>query len=382
LKRKSFEIPFNKSCPAGKELEYISQAFRNNHISGDGPFTEKCRAFLKKIYDPSEVFLTTSCTHALEICALLLDIKPGDEVIIPSFSFVSTANAFVLHGARPVFADIRPDTLNIDENKIKDRMTPRTRAVVVVHYAGIGCEMDSILNVLKERNVVLIEDNASGLFGLYRGRNLGTFGSLSTLSFHETKHLSCGEGGALVINDDTYQDRAEFLREKGTNRTKFLRGEVDKYTWIDFGSSYIPSDILAAVLYAQLENWQQIVGKRKNIWNYYAEHLREWAQSNSVKLPYVPDHCIQSYVEFFMLMPSFELRQALITHLAARSIQASFHYLPLHLSPMGKKFDGNAGDCPVTEDVSGRLIRLPFYTDLTDAEQEHIAASILSFKGI
>jgi dTDP-4-amino-4,6-dideoxygalactose transaminase len=325
--------------------------------------------------------LTTSGTQAVELMALWMDIRPGDEVIIPSFTFVSTANAFVLRGARPVFADIRPDTLNLDETHLERLITPRTRAIVVVHYAGVGCEMDAILDIARRHGVAVLEDNAHGLFGAYKGKPLGTFGCLAALSFHETKNITCGEGGALIINDPQYIERAEIIREKGTDRTRFFRGEVDKYTWVDIGSSYVLSDLLAAFLYAQLEAREQIQAKRRRIWHYYEEHLKDWADAHGVRLPYVPPHCQQSYHMFYLLMPSLEERQALIAHLKARGILSVFHYQPLHLSAMGRRFGGRPGQCPIAERVSDQLLRLPFYNALTEEDQAYVVAAIKAFDG-
>lgn len=372
-------IPFNRPCLTGNEHVYMAQAIANGHISGDGPFTKKCHALLANIHQCAAALLTTSCTHALEMSALLLDIKPGDEVILPSFTFVSTANAFVLRGARPVFCDIRPDTLNIDETKIKSLITSRTRAIIPVHYAGIGCEMEEICAIAKHYNIAIVEDNAHGLFGKYRGRLLGTFGVFSTLSFHETKNFNCGEGGALIINDSAYVERAEIIREKGTNRSRFFRGQVDKYTWVDIGSSYLPSDLLAAYLLAQLEASEHVLAVRRRIFEYYQKHLSDWALSRGVQLPFVPDWCEPSYHLFYMLLPSLEDRSALIAHLRERGIMSVFHYLPLHLSPVGKSFGYRAGDCPVTESVSDRLLRLPFYNDLTTDDLSRIVEAIRDF---
>ena len=375
----SYRIPFNRPCFAGNEQVYITQAVVNGCISGDGPFTHECHAFLEQELGVSKVLLTTSCTHALEMAALLLDIQLGDEVIIPSFTFVTTANAFVLRGARPVFIDIRPDTLNLDETQLERLITPRTKAIVPVHYAGVACEMDAILEIAERYGVAVVEDNAHGLFGKYKDRYLGTFGCLATQSFHETKNFTCGEGGALLINDPQYIERAEIIREKGTNRSRFFRGQVDKYTWIDLGSSYLPSDILAAFLYAQLEARDQIQAKRRRVWEYYYEHLKSWAQDQGVRLPIVPAHCEQPYHMFYLLIPSLEQRQALIAHLKTHGILGVFHYLPLHLSEMGRRFGGNEGDCPVTEDVSDRLLRLPFYNELTEDDQASVVDAITDF---
>jgi dTDP-4-amino-4,6-dideoxygalactose transaminase len=374
------KIPFNQPFAVGKEFEYIQQAIKNVHTCGDGPFTKKCHAFLEQTLGVSQALLTTSCTDALEMAALLLNIRPGDEVIVPSFTFVSTVNAFVLHGAYPVFCDIRSDTLNLDENKLETLITPRTRAIVPVHYAGVGCEMDAIMEIARKYGVAVVEDNAHGLFGKYKGKYLGTFGGFATQSFHETKNFNCGEGGALIINDRQYIERAEIIREKGTNRSRFYRGQVDKYTWVDIGSSFLPSDMLAAYLYAQLEVHEQIQAKRRQIWEYYYEHLQDWAQEKGIRFPIVPDHCEQAYHMFYMLMPSLEKRQALIAHLKAQNIISAFHYLPLHLSDMGLRFGGKEGDCPVTEEVSDRLLRLPFYNDLTEADLARVVAAIREFQ--
>jgi len=376
-----FRIPFNKPCFEGKELAYISEAIGNGHISGDGQFTKKCNAFFEEQLGVARAFLTTSCTHALEMAAILLNIESGDEVIVPSFTFVSTANAFAIHKAKPVFIDVRPDTLNMDENLLEELITPRTKAVVPVHYAGVGCEMDAILEIAGRHGVPVVEDNAHGLFGRYKGKFLGTFGCLATQSFHETKNFTCGEGGALLINDPQYVERAEIIREKGTNRNRFFRGEVDKYTWVDVGSSYLPSDVLAAFLYAQLQAKDHIQSHRKRVWEYYYAHLKNWAREHGVKLPTIPEHCEQPYHMFYMIMPSPEDRQALIAHLKSRGILAVFHYLPLHLSGVGIRLGGKKGDCPVTEDICDRLIRLPLYNDLTEAEQESIIAAIYDFYG-
>jgi len=377
----SYLIPFNRPSLVGNELKYIAQTITNGHISGDGPFTKECERFLQEELCVSKALLTTSCTHALEMAALLLDIQPGDEVIVPSFTFVSTVNAFVQRGGKPVFVDIGPDTLNLDETQLEQLITPRTKAIVPVHYAGVGCEMDAILQIAQRHGVDVVEDNAHGLFGKYKGRYLGTFGCLATQSFHETKNFSCGEGGALLINDAKYIERAEIIREKGTNRSRFFRGEIDKYTWVDLGSSYVPSDILAAFLYAQLQARDQIQGRRRRIWKYYFEHLQDWAQNHDARLPVVPAHCEQSYHMFHLLMPSLKQRQALIGHLKSRGILSVFHYLPLHLSDMGRRFGGKQGDCPVTEAVSDRLVRLPFYNDLSEADQAFVVAAINEFDG-
>lgn len=373
------QIPFNRPSWVGTEQAYISEALARGQVSGDGPFTRSCHALLEQELGVARALLTTSCTHALEMAALLLDVRPGDEVILPSFTFVSTANAFVRCGAVPVFIDIRPDTLNLDEAQLEGLVTPRTRAIVVVHYAGVGCEMDVILEVAGRHGLTVVEDNAHGLFGRYRGAYLGTFGAIAAQSFHATKNFTCGEGGALLINDPRYVERAEVIREKGTNRNRFFRGQVDKYTWVDVGSSYLLSDLLAAVLYAQLQAREQIQNKRRQIWETYHRRLQRWAEAQAVRLPCIPAHCEQTYHAFYVLMSSLEQRQMLIAHLKAHGIQSAFHYVPLHLSDMGRRFGGQEGGCPITEEVSDRLVRLPFYNDLAPADQERVITAVTAF---
>jgi dTDP-4-amino-4,6-dideoxygalactose transaminase len=374
-----YRIPFNKPTLVGSELRYITEAVERGHVSGDGLFTNKCSAYLEQTLGVTKVLLTTSCTHALEMCALLLDLQPGDEVIVPSFAFVSTVNAFALRGARPVFADIRRDTLNLDETRVRERITERTRAIVALHYAGVGCEMDDLMDLSRETGVPVVEDNAHGLFGTYRGRFLGTFGTLATQSFHETKNLNCGEGGALLINDSSWIERAEVVREKGTDRARFFRGETDKYSWVDLGSSYLPSDILAAFLWAQLEARDAIQSHRANLWRRYEEGLGDWAQRNAVGLPTVPGHCAHPHHMFYLILPTGEMRGRLIEHLQRLGILAVFHYLPLHLSEMGRRLGGRPGDCPITEDVADRLLRLPLSNGLTEAEQHEVIAAVRDF---
>lgn len=374
------KVDFNRPVIVGNEFEYMRQAIENAHISGDGPFTKKCHAFLESELGVNKALLTTSCTHALEMSAILLDIQPGDEVIVPDFTFVSTVNAFVLRGAKPVFVDVRSDTLNLDESKLEAAITPATKAIVPVHYAGVGCEMDSIMEIADRHNVAVVEDNAHGLFGKYKGKFLGTFGSMASQSFHETKNFSCGEGGALLINNPVLVERAEIIREKGTNRSRFFRGQVDKYTWVDIGSSYLPSDILAAFLFAQFEQREKIQNQRKNVWGMYHEALKGWAEKHGVQLPHIPDECQQAYHMFYMLLPDLDLRQKLIAYLRERGIYSVFHYLPLHLSDMGQGFGYHAGDYPVTENVSDQLIRLPFHNALTGSDQEQVIDAILDFK--
>jgi dTDP-4-amino-4,6-dideoxygalactose transaminase len=375
----TYRIPFNRAGLTGNEMRYMAEAVQQGHISGDGPFTQKCSRLLEQELGVAKVLLTTSCTHALELAALLLRMAAADEVIVPSFTFVSTVNAFVMHGARPVFVDIRPDTLNLDENLLEALVTNRTRAIVPVHYAGIGCAMETICDIASRHHTLVVEDNAHGLFGRYCGRYLGTFGCLATQSFHETKNFTCGEGGALLINDPQYAERAEILREKGTNRARFFRGQVDKYTWVDVGSSYLSSDMLAAFLYAQLEARERVQCARRRVWHYYDQHLRGWADSNGVRLPIVPESCEQPYHMFYLLLPSLQARQAMIAHLKSRGILSVFHYVPLHLSAMGRKFGGKLGDCPVTERISDSLLRLPFYHELSESDQAEVVAAISDF---
>lgn len=374
------KIPFNKPSLVGTEIDYVLQCVNSQYTAGDGSFSRRCHKLFEKRLGVAKALLTTSCTHALEMTALLLDLKPDDEVILPSFTFVSTANAYVLRGAKPVFADIRPDTLNIDETGIESLITPKTRAIVVVHYAGVGCEMDEITKISEKYNIPVVEDNAHGLFGKYKGEYLGTFGALATQSFHETKNFTCGEGGALLINDPQYIERAEIIREKGTDRSRFFRGQVDKYSWVDIGSSYLLSDLLAAYLYAQLEAAEEIQARRREIWFRYENELKDWAGENNVRMPVIPGNCEQAFHMFYLLFPSLEERQNLIEHLKANDILSVFHYLPLHLSTMGVKFGGKTGDCPVTEDVSDRLLRLPFYNSFTESEQTEVIEAIKAWK--
>jgi dTDP-4-amino-4,6-dideoxygalactose transaminase len=374
-------IPFNRPARLGNEFEYIAQALHNGHASGNGPFTKRCEALLEQLLGVPRALLTTSCTHALEMTALLLNIQPGDEVIVPSFTFVSTVNAFVLRGARPVFVDIRPDTLNLDEQQVEAAITPRARAILPVHYAGVGCRMDALNDMARRHNLSVIEDNAHGFLGRFRGQCLGTFGALATLSFHETKNFTCGEGGALLINDPALVERAEILREKGTDRSRFFRGLVDKYTWVDVGSSYVLSDILAAYLLAQLECHERVQLTRAGIFRRYAAAFADLEAAGKLRLPIVPEDCDQAYHMFYLLLPSLEQRDVLIRHLKSQNILAVFHYVPLHLAPMGLRFGYTERDCPVTQDVSQRLVRLPFYNDLTEADQARVIDQVHAFFG-
>jgi dTDP-4-amino-4,6-dideoxygalactose transaminase len=379
------QIPFNCSAANGSELAYIAEALRIGQVAGDQTFSRKCQELLKGITGCRQALVTTSCTHALEMAALLLDLREGDEVVVPAFTFVSTANAFVLRGAKPVFCDIRADTLNLDETKLEALIMPRTKAIVPVHYAGVGCEMDAIMEIANRHGIAVIEDNAHGLFGKYKGRWLGTFGQMATQSFHETKNITCGEGGALLVNDPCFEERAEIIREKGTNRARFFRGQVDKYSWVDVGSSYVMSDVLAAFLYGQLEQWEKIQTKRRTIWEKYDETLGEWSEGRGIRRPIIPEHCQQAYHMYYLLMPSPEERTAFINHLASREITAVFHYLPLHLSSFAKSRQLGAwskeqrAECPVTEDVSDRLVRLPFYTSMSGETQDIVIDTVRTF---
>jgi dTDP-4-amino-4,6-dideoxygalactose transaminase len=371
-------VPFNRPELAGREMEYMQDAVHRSHVSGDGWYTRRCHELLREILGVQHVLLTTSCTHALELAAMLLDVGPGDEIILPSFTFVSSANAFVLRGARPVFADIRPNTFNLDERDVECKITARTRVIVAVHYSGVACEMNALQQIADRAGAVIVEDAAHALFGSYQGRPLGTFGALATLSFHETKNVTCGEGGALVINEPGLFDRAEILREKGTNRSRFFRGEVDKYSWVDIGSSYLPSDLLAAFLFAQLERREESQRRRREIWETYATELAHWAVARGIQLPMVPDDCEQPYHLFPLLFPSLAEREEFRTRLSDADVHTAFHYLPLHLSKMGRSFGGQSGDCPVAESVSDRLLRLPLFNGLTEDEQRRAIDVILA----
>lgn len=360
-------------------MRFINEAVANRHTSGDGSFTNRCSTFLENELGVFRTLLTTSCTHALEMAAVLLEIKPGDEVIVPSFTFVSTANAFVLRGAKPVFIDIRPDTLNMDEEQLESLITKKTKAIVPVHYAGIACNMTRICDIASRHRVAIVEDNAHGLFGKYKNRYLGTFGTLATQSFHETKNFHCGEGGALLVNSADYIDRAEIIREKGTNRKRFFRGEVDKYTWVDVGSSWLPSDILAAFLLAQFEKKEEIQETRKRIWLRYQNELSEWAQEQSVKLPTVPEDVEQAYHLFYILLPNETARLELSSHLAERGIAAVHHYVPLHTAELSVKNGWCKNELPVTERVSSCLLRLPFHNSLGEEEQSKVIECLKRF---
>jgi dTDP-4-amino-4,6-dideoxygalactose transaminase len=375
----NYRIPFNKPFIVGKELYYVAQSVIGGHTAGDGPFTKKCQALMEERFNAGKILLTHSCTAALEMAAILCDVKEGDEVILPSFTFVSTANAFYLRGAKLIFVDIRPDTLNLDETRIEDALSDQTKVIVPVHYAGVGCEMDTITDLADQHNLFVVEDAAQAVNAKYKDRFLGTIGDIGTLSFHETKNFICGEGGAICINNEALIARAEIIREKGTNRSKFFRGEVDKYSWVDVGSSYLPSDILAAFLYAQLEKMDEINKRREEIFNYYYRALIPLVNDGHLKLPFVSSTCTTNSHLFYILLEDEDTRNALMDHLKSRSILSVFHYLPLHLSTVGRTFGYTEGQLPITESVSGRLLRLPFYYGLTYEDQDEIVDGIRDF---
>lgn len=372
-------ISFNVPPHFGTEENYISQAIASHKICGDGEFTKNCSAWLEQKTGSSKALLTTSCTHALEMAAILADIKPGDEVIMPSYTFVSTADAFVLRGATIVFVDIRPDTMNIDETLIEDAITPKTKAIAPVHYAGVGCEMDAIMDIAKRHNLAVIEDDAQGIMSTYKGQALGTFGTFGCLSFHETKNFSMGEGGALLINDENYIERAEIIREKGTNRSKFFRGQIDKYTWVDFGSSYLPSELNAAYLYAQLEAANEITADRLASWNRYYERLKPLADKGAIELPFIPEHCTQNGHMFYIKVKDLEERTKFIAYLKDNGIGAVFHYIPLHSAPAGTRYGRFHGEDKFTTKESERLVRLPMYYELTESDIEKVCAAVNNF---
>jgi dTDP-4-amino-4,6-dideoxygalactose transaminase len=376
----TIRIPFNKPAIVGSELTYVGQAIAGGHASGDGPFTKLAQAQLEKHFGAKRVLLTTSGTAALEMAALLCDLQPGDEVIVPSYTFVSTANAFVLRGARPVFVDIRPDTLNIDERLIEQAITPRTRAIFPIHYAGVACEMDAIMDIAHRHRLLVVEDAAQAVLSEYKGRRPGAIGHLGCLSFHETKNVISGEGGALLVNDPALIERAEILREKGTNRSKFFRGEVDKYTWVDIGSSFLPSELIGAFLWAQLEHAETIIARRQQLCAVYREALQDLADAGLLMLSQPePEGVAGNGHMFYLFTRTAAERGALLVHLKAAGVHAVFHYVPLHASPAGRKFGRSAGALPVTEDFADRLVRLPLYYNLDDADARGIAGHVRSF---
>jgi len=363
----------------GRELLYIEQAHTNYHLSGDGEFTKKCNMWLEQRLSCRKALLTHSCTAALEMAAILADIQPGDEVIMPSYTFVSTANAFVLRGGVPVFVDIRQDTLNIDETLIEAAISPRTKAIVPVHYAGVPCEMDTIMDIARRHNLLVIEDAAQGIMSTYHGKSLGSIGHFGALSFHETKNIISGEGGALLVNDDRFIGRAEIIREKGTNRSQFFRGQVDKYTWVDIGSSFLPGEVIAAFLYAQLEVAQEITNKRLSAWHCYHAGLEVLERSGAISRPVVSPDCEFNGHMYYILMRSLKVRSRLIEHLTRCGICAVFHYIPLHSSPAGRRFSHFFGDMAVTERAGDTLLRLPLFVDITKAEQDEVIGAIMDF---
>lgn len=375
----SNKIAFNQLFTVGNELEYMRQAIANGHTSGDGEFTRKCRIWLQNQIGCRSALITHSCTAALEMAVILADIQPGDEVIMPSYTFVSTANAFVLRGAVPVFVDIRPDTLNLDQSKVEAAITAKTKAIVPVHYAGVSCEMDALKAIADEHDLFLIEDAAQGISSKYKGKSVGSIGHLAALSFHETKNIVSGEGGALLINDDRLIERAEIIREKGTNRSRFLRGEVDKYTWVDVGSSYLPSDILCAFLWSQLEHVDPIIQQRLAIWHYYHEAFAAAEQQQKLRRPIIPVDCHHNGHIYYLLLNNLETRTALIAHLKSKNIQPAFHYVPLHNSPAGLKYGRSNGDLTVTEQLSECLVRLPLGAGMSFRDVEYVISEVLAF---
>jgi dTDP-4-amino-4,6-dideoxygalactose transaminase len=373
-------IPFNKPYMTGKELWYISEAHHRGMLAGDGEFTRRCHEWLENNTGCRKALLTHSCTAALEMAAILADIGPGDEVIMPSYTFVSTANAFVLRGGTPVFVDVREDTLNLDERRIEAAITPKTKAIVPVHYAGVGCDMGAILDIAKRYNLFVIEDTAQSLMASYKGKALGTFGHLGAVSFHETKNLISGEGGALLINDERFIDRAEIIREKGTNRSKFFRGQVDKYTWVDIGSSYLPGELIAAFLVAQMEDAQSITRRRLEIWREYHEGFSNLETAGNIRRPVIPDDCQHNAHMYYLLVNDLLTRARLLEYLKEKDILAVFHYVPLHTSPAGRKYGRCGGDLTVTESFSERLVRLPLFFELNEARR--VIETVYAFYGV
>ena len=372
-------IPFNIPPFTGKEMNYIRQAVENQKICGDGPYTKKCSEWIEQKTGTAKCLLTTSCTHATELAALLADVKEGDEVIMPSYTFVSTADAFVLRGAKPVFVDIRPDTMNMDETLIEDAITPRTKAIVPVHYAGVACEMNTIMDIAKRHHLLVIEDAAQGIMSTYKGQALGAIGDFGCFSFHETKNYSMGEGGALLIKDPKYVEEAEIIREKGTNRSKFYRGQIDKYTWVNYGSSYLPSDMNAAYLWAQLELAEEINEKRRSIWNRYWELLQPLKEQGCIELPTVPEGCVHNAHMFYIKAKDLEERTGLIDFLRENEIWPVFHYIPLHTAPAGVKFGEFHGEDKYTTKESERLCRLPLFYSLELEQVDYIASKVKEF---
>jgi dTDP-4-amino-4,6-dideoxygalactose transaminase len=372
----SSKIPFNKPFIAGRELFHVARAVTLGNVAGDGHFTQQCSGVFESTYNIDKVLMTPSCTAALEMAAMLCDLGPDDEVIMPSFTFVSTANAVARTGARPVFVDIRPDTLNLDENLVEDAITSKTKAILPVHYAGVACEMDRIMQIADQHDLVVIEDAAQGVNSFYNGRALGSIGHLGCYSFHETKNYICGEGGALCINDTQFVERAEILRDKGTNRQQFFRGQVDKYTWVDVGSSYVPSEITCAFLYGQLEMLEPIAERRRKIYEFYLQGLRPLESQGVLQLPHIPQECQSNFHMFYVLLPDRAARDGLMDHLMQQGVHSVFHYIPLHNSPMGLRLGNQSLTLPITEDISGRLLRLPLFYEITEEEQARVVDGI------
>lgn len=372
-------IPFNRAFIAGRELQYIAEAVANGELKGDGPFTRKCSEWIESYFGIEKALITPSCTSALEMAAILLDLQVGDEVIMPSYTFTSTANAFLLRGAKPVFVDIRPDTLNIDESKIEEKITKATKAICPVHYAGVSCDMDSIMEIAARHNLYVIEDAAHAIMAKYRGASLGSIGHMATYSFHETKNYNCGEGGALLINDSSFIKRAEIIREKGTNRSQFFRGQVDKYSWIDIGSSFLPSEIISAFLYGQLECAEKINEERLSVWNSYYRKLEPLANRGVARLPVVPDECAHNAHLFYLLMNSEEEQIRLLSYLNSKGVFAVFHYIPLHTAPMGQQLGYAHGDFPLSESIAHRIVRLPLFCGITGEEIQYIVDHVEQF---
>jgi len=374
---KSINIPFNKPYMTGRELWYIAQAHTNGHLAGDGMFTKHCHAWLEATTGTKKALLTHSCTAALDMAAMLADIQPGDEVIMPSYTFVSTANAFVLRGGIPVFVDVRADTLNIDESRIEAAITPRTKAIVPVHYAGVACEMDTIMSIAQRHQLLVIEDAAQAVMSAYKGKPLGTIGHLGAYSFHETKNIISGEGGALLVNDGRFAERAEIIREKGTNRSQFFRGQIDKYTWVDIGSSYLPGEVIAAFLWAQMEEAESITQKRLELWHRYHDALSPLEAAGKLRRPMIPDGCRHNAHMYYILLESLDKRAEIISHLKQQGILAVFHYVPLHNSPAGKEFGRTSGALTQTENLADRLLRLPLWIGMGEA-QDSVLAQLLA----
>ncbi|MFZ9730159.1 MAG: dTDP-4-amino-4,6-dideoxygalactose transaminase [Ilumatobacteraceae bacterium] len=376
----SSEIRFNRPDITESDRAFLADAIAGGHSSGNGIFTQRAETLLQEALGTNRALLTTSCTHALEMSALLCNLSPGDEVIVPSYTFVSSASAFAMFGARPVFVDSRKDTLNIDAELVEQAITPRTKAICIVHYGGVACEMEALTDIAERHNLTLIEDNAHGLFARYKGMSLGTFGAMATQSFHETKNITCGEGGALLVNDEKLIERSEILREKGTNRSKFLRGQVDKYTWVDIGSSWVLSDLLAAILWGQLQRATQINSRRVEIWNRYHSELATWADEHGIIRPHVPADCEHVGHVYHIRFATGDQRTRFIEHMKKQNISCVFHYQPLHASPIGQRFGGRSGQCPVSEHAGECLVRLPLYNTLGETDQARVIETAKAFK--